>query len=444
MLDKELERRRLDSLYDDLFPICRSITGPGLRESLDIVSEHIPLEIEGVPSGTSVFDWEIPAEWRIYDARLTGPDGKTYANFQKTNLSVVNYSEPVDRRLMLDELDPHLYTNPEVSNATPYVTSYYDRTWGFCLPHDIYEGLPDGEYHAYIDSEFVDGELNYAHATLQGESEREVLLSSYLCHPSLANNELSGPLVLTSLYKRLKQWDERIYTYRFVLCPETIGSLTYLSEHGEHLKSRLAGGIVLTCLGGPNGRLSYKTTRREDALVDEIARNIDEYGAFDFEIRPFTPTEGSDERQYCSPGFNLPVGQMARTVYGEYEGYHNDEDDKEFMGISPLVESAAVIERVLQGFEYADYFENQEPYGEPMLGKRDLYPNVNSPERWVDTDAEVDKPEFLDRILMILNYSDGQHSLVEIANMLNASVLELIPAVEILKRNDLLTRRADR
>jgi len=440
MVDDETEFRRLDTLFDELFPICRSITGPGLRESLEIVSDHIPLEIESVPSGTQVFDWEVPKEWRIHDARLVGPDGEVYADFQDTNLSVVNYSEPVDTHLPLEELDSHLYTDPDLPEATPYVTSYYDRTWGFCLPHEVYEELPEGEYHAYIDSEFVDGSLNYGHTVLPGKSDQEVLLSSYLCHPSLANNELSGPLVLTSLYRRLAEWDNRKYTYRFVLCPETIGSIAYLSEYGSHLQNSLVGGLVLTCLGGPNNHLSYKTSRRESALIDRTVKNLYKYDDSLFEIRPFTPTGGSDERQYCSPGFDLPVGQIAKTVYGDYDGYHNSLDDKEFMGIESLVDSSDTIETVLQAFEYAGVYENQKPYGEPMLGKRDLYRSVNSPNTSDDSTDNVrnDEREFLNQILTVLSYSDGNESMVKIANRLECSIRDLIPVVNVLEDEDLL------
>ncbi|NEU58103.1 DUF4910 domain-containing protein [Halorussus sp. MSC15.2] len=372
------EPSRLESRFEALWPIPRSITGPGFRESLAVLRKDIPLDVEGVPSGTAVFDWEIPPEWRIREARLTGPDGDVYADFDETNLAVVNYSEPVDERRTLDELDPHLHTLPRLPDATPYVTSYYERDWGFCLPHDTYESLPEGEYHAYIDSEFVDGELNYGHAVLEGESDREVLLSTYLCHPSLANNELSGPLVLTSLYKRLRDWDRRKFTYRFVVVPETIGSLAYLSRYGAHLREKVVGGLVLTCLGGPNDDLSYKRTRRGNALLDEVVRHLDEYTDAEFRFRTFDAT-GSDERQYCSPGFDLPVGQFARTVYDEYEGYHNSRDTKSFMGIAPLVESAETIERVLRNFERGGYYLNQNPHGEPMMSKRDLYPTVNDP-----------------------------------------------------------------
>lgn len=443
MVERAEERKRLDSLFDKLFPICRSITGPGLRESLDIVSDHIPLEQEAVPSGTQIFDWEVPQEWWIRDARLTGPGGEIYADFQETNLSIVNYSEPVDTHLSLSELDSHLYTDPDVPEATPYVTSYYDRTWGFCLPHSVYEDLPEGEYHAYIDSEFVDGELNYGHTVLPGRSEQEVLLSSYLCHPSLANNELSGPLTLTSLYRRIKEWENRKYTYRFVLCPETIGSIAYLSKYGDYLTEHVTGGLVLTCLGGPNDHLSYKTTRRETALLDNVVKNMKEYTAYDFEIRPFTPTSGSDERQYCSPGFDLPVGQMARTVYGEYEGYHNSKDTKGFMDIEPLLDSTSVLSQLLQRYEYAGRYRNCNPYGEPMLGKRDLYRSINSPGTADDSTDDIhDDREFLDNILMVLNYSDGSNSIVDIADRIGCDVAELIPVVETLVDHELLQSSA--
>ncbi|MFC4542220.1 DUF4910 domain-containing protein [Halosolutus amylolyticus] len=429
------EEAFLEERFDELFPICRSITGPGLRESLDRLSEWIPLEIEGVSSGTEVFDWTVPQEWRIDEAKLVGPDGEVYADFDETNLAVLNYSKPIDRRLSLDELRPHLYSLPDLPEATPYVTSYYERNWGFCLPHETVESLPEGEYHAYVDSEFVDGELNYGHAVLPGESDQEVLLSSYLCHPSLANNELSGPLVMALLYDRLAAWDERRFSYRFVLCPETIGSISYLSRYGDHLTDALRGGLVLTCLGGPEPRLRYKKSRRETALLDSTVEHLDEYGDASFEIHPFDPSSGSDERQYCSPGFDLPVGQMARTVYREYEGYHNSLDTKAFMGIDPLVESADRIERVLRTFEVAGYYENQYPYGEPMLGKRDLYPDVSSYGEWADSTSE-----FVGQELSILNYSDGTHSMLEIAERNDRSVRELVPVIELLRKKGVLER----
>lgn len=438
MVDRQREVERLDALFDDLWPITRSITGPGLRESLDFLGKHVPLDVEGVPTGTDVFDWTIPREWRLNQARLVGPDGEVYSDVAETNLAVVNYSAPVDRELSLSELEPHLYTDPDVPEATPYVTSYYERNWGFCLPQEVYDSLPEGTYHAYVDSEFVDGELNYGHTILEGSSDREVLLSTYICHPSLANNELSGPLVLSSLYDRLAAWEDQTLSYRFVVAPETIGSLAYLSRYAEQLRDSLVGGAVLTCLGGPRNTLSYKRTRREDALLDDLVEHVDAHTETDFRIRAFDPTTGSDERQYCAPGFNLPVGQFARTVYAEYEEYHTSKDTKAFMGIETLVDSAAIIENVLAGLEYAGFYLNQSPFGEPMLSKRDMYPTVNAPNRWGeeadDTEnarSDVER-EFVDKVRLILNYADGNHTMIDSAERYGVEIGEMIPVVDQL------------
>lgn len=442
VFETQSESSALDSLFDTLFPLTRSITGPGLRESLRIFQQVMPLELHGVPSGTEVFDWTVPEEWRIHDAYLKGPDGTVYADYEESNLQVVNYSQPIDTKLPLSELDSHLYTNPNVPDVVPYVTSYYDRTWGFCLPHDVYESLPEGEYHAYIDTEFIDWELTYGHTLLEGNSNKEVLLSSYLCHPSMANNELSGPLVLAALYNRLKSWDNREYTYRFVLAPETIGSLAYLNEHGDDLQDRLVSGAVLTCLGGPQDRLSYQFSRQGDALLDDTVRNLRDYSELAIETRPFTPTGGSDERQYCSPGFDLPVGQFARTIYGEYDVYHSSGDDKEFMTIDALVDSVDALEQVLASFERAGRFLTTKPYGEPMLSKYDLYPSVNSPQTWSDSTDKIvdDDQQLLDAVLRILNYSDGTNTIADIASEHEYSLPELLPVISILREKGLLRR----
>ena len=440
MADRERDIQRLNTLFDDLWPLTRSITGPGLRKSLQHLQTEVPLKIESKPSGSTVFDWEVPQEWHISDAKLRGPDGTVYADYEQNNLEVVNYSDPVETSLQLEELEPHLHTHPELPEATPYVTSYYDDHWGFCLPHSQYQKLPEGEYRAVIDTEFVDGELNYGHATLEGETDKEFLFSTYLCHPSMANNELSGPLVMAALYNRIAEWDERRYTYRFVVVPETIGSLAYLSEYGGELNQSLVGGLVLTCLGGPDDSLSYKTSRQRDTLIDRTVRNIDAQSDLNIDERSFTPTGGSDERQYCSPGFDLPVGQMARTVYNQYDEYHTSFDDKQFMGIEHLVDSVDIIEHITKTFEYAGFYENQNPHGEPMLSKRDLYTSVNSPETWTDSTDSVqnDDRELVDKILVLLNYSDGHHSVVEIADRHDWTVTELIPAIKTLQEEELL------
>ena len=426
----------LDRLFDELFPILRSITGPGLRRSLDILARHMPLAVTVVPTGTQVFDWEVPPEWHLKSARLTGPDGKVVADAAVSNLHVLNYSAPVDTVLSLAELAPHLHSLPALPHAIPYVTSYYKRDWGFCITDSARRALPAGNYRAVIDSAFVPGAVPVAECVVPGESAAEILLTSYLCHPSLANNELSGPLVLLGLYRRIKAWPRRRYGYRFVVNPETIGSLCFLHLRAAHLRTHLAAGMVLTCVGGPD-RLSYKMSRRGTSLLDRTVRaEADHRG---IRIRDFDPTGGSDERQYGSPGFNFPVGQMARSVYGEYDGYHNSLDDKDFMSIAALVRSIDEIEGQLKTAEIAGAFRNLSPYGEPQLGRRGLYPTKNSAATWRSSnDSLVDARTLLNRLLTVLNYSDGHHTVVDIAARMGCRVEDFRSVIEKLEGEGLL------
>jgi len=294
-------------------------------------------------------------------------------------------------------------------------------------------------YHARIDSEFVQGAVEFGQCVLPGETEAEIVLSSYLCHPSMANNELSGPLALLAVYDRLSRWPRRRFTYRFILNPETIGSLCYLSRYGDHLRQRMAGGLVFTCLGGPSEKLSYQLTRRGNTLLDRTMENIASEGEIPLEIRAFDPTDGSDERQYCSPGFNLPMGQIARTIYGRYPEYHTSLDNKGFMDIASVARSASYIERILKHAEISWTYRNLAPYGEPQLGKRDLFPSLNSPDtRHYSSDALSDQRQFLKRSMMILNYSDGASSMIDIAARCGCGVGELKPIVEKLEQVGLL------
>lgn len=427
----------LDRLFDELFPILRSITGPGLRQSLDIFGRYMPLRIETVASGTRVFDWEVPPEWHLRSARLFAPNGEIVADVAHCNLHVVNYAAPVERTLTRAALKGHLHSLPDQPDAIPYVTSYYKRNWGFCISDRLRRSLPDGSYRAVIDSEFVDGGVPFAECLLSGESAAEILMTSYLCHPSLANNELSGPLVLLGLYRRLAAWPRRRFSYRFVFNPETIGSLCYLFRRADHLRRHMAAGLVLTCLGGPAERLNYKMSRRGDSVLDRCVRNLAEDGRV--AIREFDPTSGSDERQYCSPGFNLPMGQIARTLYAEYEGYHNSLDDKAFMSIDSLMTSIDEIEGLLWMAEIAGHFRNLQPYGEPQLGRRGLYPTVNAASTWRhSSDDLVDTRTLLNNMLTLLNYADGEHAMLDIAAKIGASIEELRPAIERLEGADLL------
>ncbi len=297
----------IDTLFDELFPICRSICGDGLRTSLQLLKKHIPIEIHSIATGTQVFDWQIPQEWKLNHARLSAPNGEVIIDSNVSNLHVVNCSEPFSGEVELEELQQHLYSLPHLPHAIPYVTSYYQPRWGLCLPDEIRSKLKPGTYRVVIDTEKKDGFLNYGVCDLPGDSEELFVISTYLCHPSLANNELSGPLALLKLYEALKNQPSRRYTYRFIIVPETIGSIAYLAHHGEELKKRMVGGMVLTCLGGPFKQLNIKLTREHwvnDNIgysIDNLAKKLAEYDSEWFATRQFSPSGGSDERQYCSP-----------------------------------------------------------------------------------------------------------------------------------------------
>lgn len=436
------EFKLLDSGFDHLWPIMRSISGPGIEKSFDWFSQYMDLTIEKVKSGAAVFDWTVPQEWHFRRANLLGPDGELICDSNESNLQVVNYSQPIDRYLSLGELKPHLHSIESLPTAVPYITSYYKRTWGFCLPHEKLQSLKPGQYHARIDSEFVDGGVPFGSCLLPGESSKEILLTSYLCHPSLANNELSGPLVLLALYRRIKKWNRRRYSYRFLLNPETIGALCFLHRYHRHLKENLNAGLILTCLGGPVKSLRYKKSCLGNSLFDKLAERISSGQISVGETvwtTPFTP-DGSDERQYGSPGFQFPVGQFARTVYGEYDGYHNSLDSKDFMTITSLVASTETIERFLQYAEITGCPINLFPFGEPQLGKRGLYPSINSNEtrsKW-SSDSEVDGRTQLKRMLKLLNLADGQNDFFQIAGECDCSVDELRPILEKLEANGLI------
>lgn len=435
------ELKEMDKLFNRLFPIMRSITGDGVRESIRILKEYIPpLEMEGVPSGSNIFDWEIPREWVIREAWIKDEHGNEIININNLNLHVVNYSEPINKWVTLEELKENVHTIPHIPEAVPYVISYYKERWGFCMSKNQLDSLPEGKYHVYIDADKIVGELNYAHAILPGKTKKEVLISTYICHPSMANNELSGPIVAAFLYNRIKQWENREFTYRFVFVPETIGSIAYLSKYGAHLKENLYSGAVLTCLGGKNHNLSYKNARNENAPLNKLISFLNDREKLDVSIRPFSPRSGSDERQYCSPGFNLPVGQFSKMIYAKFTGYHNSLDTKENMTIESLYESLNEIESILKLQELDGYYLNLKPYGEPKLGKYNLYPDINAPAlRGRSSNKVLDNRQQLNQILTLLNYSDGEHQLSEIASTLSYRLEDYVVSIEALKDHKLLS-----
>lgn len=436
----------LDHVFDTLFPICRSITGGGYRQSLDILRQHIPFDLTEVPSGTHVHDWTVPHEWTLRRATLRDESGALIIDSDLSNLHVLNFSEPFKGRVSRAELDKHLHSIAEWPDAIPYVTSYYQPRWGLCISHNQRQALQGDYFDVDIDVVKEPGALVYGHTVLPGKSDKRVLLSSYLCHPSMANNELSGPLAMIRLYEQLKARSDRLYTYEFVILPETIGSICFLADHGKRLQKQMIAGLVLTCLGGPPKKLSYKLSRRDwldtRTPLDKLARHLARYHPDLVHLRDFTPVSGSDERQYCSPGYNLPMVQVLRSIYTDNPHYHSSMDNKAYMTIEAVEDAADQIGHLLSALEVsAEPLINQVQYGEPQLGKRGLYPTLNSYQtrRKSDDGANpMDQRQALRHILNILSLSDGERDMIDIAEKLDASMLDLAPIAQNLAQEGVL------
>ena len=412
-------------LITDLFPICRSITGNGVRESLKILSEHVPLDICEVPSGTRVFDWIVPKEWNIRGAHVKDGTGRTVLDFQNSNLHVLNYSTPVKKHISLHELKKHLYTIPERPNWIPYRTSYYKENWGFCLAHNQLLELSEGEYEVLIDASLEDGHLTYGEYFIKGKTDDEILLSTHICHPSLANDNLSGICLAVFLAKRLSELPLK-YSYRFIFIPGTIGSITWLSLNESRL-ARIKHGLVLTDVGDP-GKFTYKKSRRGDAEIDRAVIQVLRDAGDPFEIHDFSPY-GYDERQFCSPGFNLPVGCLMRTPHGQYPEYHTSADNLELVKPECLKNSLDKCLAVLSILENNKTYVNQNPKCEPQLGKRGLYGSIGG-------SAEGKTHELA--MLWVLNLSDAKHSLLDIAERSKMTFEQIRTAADRLLQCDLL------
>ncbi len=410
----------------ELFPICRSITGNGIRQTLGMIGKRIPLEITEVPTGTPVFDWTVPKEWNIRDAYIQGPDKKRVVDFQQSNLHVLNYSVPVYTKMPLHELKPHLFTIPQHPDWIPYRTSYYKEDWGFCLAHNRLLALKDHEYEVCIDASLENGSLTYGECYLPGRSSDEVLVSCHACHPSLANDNLSGLTVATFLAQLLSGRALR-YSYRFLFIPGTIGAITWLSRNRE-AAARIRHGLVLTSIGD-RGPFHYKKSRQDNAEVDRAAAHILKHAAPTAAVLPFSPV-GYDERQYCSPGFNLPVGCLMRSVWGTFPEYHTSADNLDFLSAESLAESLQVCASIFELLENNRSYQNLAPFCEPQLGRRGLYHSTGgtSPE------AEIHAR------LWVLNMSDGHHSLLDIAERSGLPFAILNDAAELLSRNGLLAQ----
>ncbi|WP_262379302.1 DUF4910 domain-containing protein [Nonomuraea sp. PA05] len=413
----------MHALVERLYPLCRSITGDGVRATLGVVGELLDLAVHEVPTGTQVLDWTIPREWNIRDAWIKNPAGERVVDFRRSNLHVVGYSVPVSATMTLDELRPHLHTLPDQPGLVPYRTSYYAETWGFCLSQDTLDAMGEGPFEVVIDSTLADGHLTYAEHVVPGSGEDEVLISCHVCHPSLANDNLAGIAVATALARRLK---EPRHTYRFVFAPGTIGAITWLARNRERT-GRIKHGLTLAC-AGDQGALTYKRSRRGDAPIDRAMAIV-------LRDRPHTILDfspyGYDERQYCSPGFDLPVGSLTRTPYAGYPEYHTSGDDLDFVSPQAMADTLETLWSAVEVLERDGRYENLSPYGEPQLGRRGLYGSLG---------GRSDTKQAQMAMLWVLNLSDGEHSLLDVAGRSGLPFRAVAEAAAALEGAGLLKR----
>lgn len=417
---------RIYELADRIYPICRSITGNGVRQTLEILKELVPeLEVHEVKSGVKAFDWTVPKEWNIQEAYIENCAGEHLIDFCEHNLHVMGYSLPVDRWVDLEELKNYIFTEPGQPEAIPYVTSYYKERFGFCMSQRQMEKLEPGQYHMVIKSSLEPGSMTYADLILPGETEQEILITTYICHPSMANNECSGPALLTYLIQWLKEREKRKYTYRLVFVPETIGTIVYLSKHYQYMKKNVIAGFNLSCVGD-NGAFSMVETRYGNTLADKVMKNILESMETENSENPGVCysylKRGSDERQYNSPGIELPVIVFSRTKFGEYEQYHTSLDDMDFISAQGLQESYELLCLALRVLENNCYYK-MNILCEPQLGKLNLYPTVSRKGSYKDVKATMD----------FMAYADGRNDLLDISNLIMVPMTDVLEIAEKLE-----------
>ena len=412
--------KRLTSLY----PICRSITGDGVRQTLAELQTTMPLVIHEVPSGTRVFDWTVPNEWNIRDAWIQNSAGQRVVDFQRSNLHVVSYSPPVHATMPLAELKSHLHTLPDRPDAIPNLTSYYKQEWGFCLSHNALNALEDGDYEVFIDSTLAPGSLTYGELFLPGETSDEVLFSAHVCHPSLANDNLSGIVVAAALAAEIAARTNLRYGYRFLFVPATIGVITWLARNESRI-DRIKHGLVVSGVGD-SGAITYKRSRQSCAEIDRAVAFVLASSGVPHAIQEFSPY-GYDERQYCSPGFNLPLGRFSRTPYGSYPEYHTSNDNPDFVKAESLAESLRLLSKIVDVLEGNKTYRNTQPKCEPQLGKRGLYNELSETGETIC-------------MLWILNYSDGKSTLLDIAERASIPFEQVLKVASILESHGLLTK----
>ena len=423
--------KEMYGLCEELFPICRSITGEGFRQSLEIVKKHIPeLSLKEVPTGTKCFDWQVPKEWNISDAYIIAPNGRKLCDYKKNDLHVVGYSVPVNKTLPLSKLEEHLYSLPDQANAIPYITSYYNESWGFCITQEERDKLEPGNYKVVIESELKAGVLNYGELIIKGDTNKEVFISSYLCHPSMANNELSGPVVTTFLAKWLGALNNKKFTYRIIFIPETIGSITYLSRNLEQMRKNIIAGFNLTCIGDERA-YSYLPSRQGDTLADQVVKHVLKHQHPDFITYNYLD-RGSDERQYCSPGIDLPVCTVMRSKFGCYPEYHTSLDDLTLVTPDGLLGGYEVVQKSIECIENNNVLKRK-VLCEPQLGKRGLYPTLST----------KDSSTLVQSMMDFIAYVDGSLTNLEICERIGVPLWEINKTIKTLEKKEVLEQVED-
>jgi aminopeptidase-like protein len=429
--DSKLNGVEMYKWASDLFPICRSITGNGVRETLSYMKNILPdLNIKKIDSGTKVYDWSIPDEWNIYDAYIEDENGFKWVDFNKNNLHVVGYSESIDLWMGFDELDQYLHTLPSQPNAIPYITSYYNKTWGFCLSENDKKEMPNGKYHVVINSTTTKGVMNYADIVIEGKSNKEVILSTYICHPSMANNELSGPVVAMKIVNWLLE-KKRKHTYRIIFIPETIGSIAYIYNNRRHLQEHVIAGYVLTCIGD-NRQYSFMPSRQYNSLSDRVARSVYRERAPDFTEYSYLE-RGSDERQYCSPGIDLPIASIMRSKYREYPEYHTSLDDLSVISPEGLYGGYNIVKECIRTIEGNEKYVTSYPC-EPQLGKHGIMSTLSN---WVDRDNIKD-------VLNIIAYADGNNDILTLAEKAGVEISECLGLCDMLYKKGVLSMGSEK
>ena len=417
------------AMVQELYPICRSITGDGVRATLAVIAKEVPLDVHEVPTGTPVLDWTVPDEWNIRDAFIADASGRRIVDFADCNLHVVNYSVPIAARMTLDELRPHLHTLPEQPDLIPYRTTYYERDWGFCLTQRQLEAMTPGEYEVRIDSRLEPGSLTYGEVVVPGRDEGEFLVTAHVCHPSLCDDNLSGIAVSVMLARQLLRGARPRLTYRFVYAPGTIGAITWLARNRDST-ARIKHGVTLSCLGDDHP-FTYKRTVAGDAAIDRAAAHASAASGFDHHLIDFFPY-GYDERQYNSPGFRLPIGALMRGRHGQFPEYHTSADNLEFVSGERMVESLRLLEQVVGVVDRNRTMRNLEPYGEPQLGRRGLYRALGG----------SDIPDLQMAMLWVLNLGDGDHDLLDVAERSGVGFDAISAAADLLEEHGLLAEVA--